>query len=414
MRSWTRSFLMFPIFLDLLSGSHGDVFRVPPLDVTQKDLLQLLELGDDIKFDVPALHVFGDSTVDSGNNNFLPSISKANFPPFGIDFADGKPTGRFSNGRTEADFIAQVVGLPFPPPCLGLSKETHKTLRTGVNYGSSACGILPDTGKFFGTCLSFDNQIDLFETTVKNLQPSFDGPESMANYLSKSLFFISIGSADVSMGYDILDNITKQKTPFPNFAQAISQKFSSKIQKLYDLGARKYLVNNIGMMGCSPVTLNSKIPMTATCDDEINKHAQIHNKLLSDLLQKLQSELSGSKFIKADVYKVFSDIFASPNSYERNIQMQSILFIIKIYNILISYLFNFHVGMTDTRDACCVAAEHGTRPCIRDLAPCNNRNEHVYFDPFHASESTNFILAKRCLKESSICTPISLVDLLRA
>ncbi|KAL5758393.1 hypothetical protein ACOSP7_021004 [Xanthoceras sorbifolium] len=299
MRSWTRSFLMFSIFLDLLSGSHGDVFRVPPLDVTQKDLLQLLELGDDIKFDVPALYVFGDSTVDSGNNNFLPSISKANFPPFGIDFADGKPTGRFSNGRTEADFI---------------------------------------------------------------------------------------GSADVSMGYDILDNITKQKTPFPNFAQAISQKFSSKIQKLYDLGARKYLVNNIGMMGCSPVTLNSKIPMTATCDDEINKHAQIHNKLLSDLLQKLQSELSGSKFIKADVYKVFSDIFASPNSY----------------------------GMTDTRDACCVAAEHGTRPCIRDLAPCNNRNEHVYFDPFHASESTNFILAKRCLKESSICTPISLVDLLRA
>ncbi|KAL5825268.1 hypothetical protein ACOSQ3_021331 [Xanthoceras sorbifolium] len=339
MRSWTRSFLMFSIFLDLLSGSHGDVFRVPPLDVTQKDLLQLLELGDDIKFDVPALYVFGDSTVDSGNNNFLPSISKANFPPFGIDFADGKPT-------------AQVVGLPFPPPCLGLSKEEHKTLRTGVNYGSSACGILPDTGKFFGTCLSFDNQIDLFETTVKNLQPWFDGPESMANYLSKSLFFISIGSAD----------------------------------KLYDLGARKYLVNNIGMMGCSPVTLNSKIPMTATCDDEINKHAQIHNKLLSDLLQKLQSELSGSKFIKADVYKVFSDIFASPNSY----------------------------GMTDTRDACCVAAEHGTRPCIRDLAPCNNRNEHVYFDPFHASESTNFILAKRCLKESSICTPISLVDLLRA
>ncbi|KAL5758332.1 hypothetical protein ACOSP7_020943 [Xanthoceras sorbifolium] len=386
MRSWTRSFLIFSIFLDLLSGSHGDVFRVPPLDVTQKDLLQLLELGDDIKFDVPALYVFGDSTVDSGNNNFLPSISKANFPPFGIDFADGKPTGRFSNGRTEADFIAQVVGLQFPPPCLGLSKEEHKTLRTGVNYGSSACGILPDTGKFFGTCLSFDNQIDLFETTVKHLQPSFDGPESMANYLSKSLFFISIGSADVSMGYDILDNITKQKTPFPNFAQAISQKFSSKIQKLYDLGARKFLVNNIGMMGCSPVTLNSKIPMTATCDDEINKHAQIHNKLLSDLLQKLQSELSGSKFIKADVYQVFSDIFASPNSY----------------------------GMTDTRDACCVAAEHGTRPCIRDLAPCNNRNEHVYFYPFHASESTNFILAKRCLKESSICTPINLVDLLRA
>ncbi|KAK0578813.1 hypothetical protein LWI29_016518 [Acer saccharum] len=90
-----------------------------------------------------------DSTVDSGNNNFLSSTSKSNYPPFGVDFADGKPTGRFSNGRIEADFIAQVVNLPFPPPCLGLSKEEHKTLRTGVNYGSSSCGVLTDIGKLF-------------------------------------------------------------------------------------------------------------------------------------------------------------------------------------------------------------------------------------------------------------------------
>ncbi|KAK3205592.1 hypothetical protein Dsin_019638, partial [Dipteronia sinensis] len=39
---------------------------------------------------------FGDSTIDSGNNNFLPSMSIANYPPFGVDFADGKPTGRFN------------------------------------------------------------------------------------------------------------------------------------------------------------------------------------------------------------------------------------------------------------------------------------------------------------------------------
>ncbi|KAH7564869.1 hypothetical protein JRO89_XS09G0049000 [Xanthoceras sorbifolium] len=97
------------------------------------------------------------------------------------------------------DVVAQAVGLPFPSPCLGLSKEEQKTLRTGVDSG---------------TCLRFDNQIDLFETTMKNLQPSFDSPESMANYLSKSLFFLSIGSVDVNMGYDILDNITNNKLLF--------------------------------------------------------------------------------------------------------------------------------------------------------------------------------------------------------
>ncbi|TXG47975.1 hypothetical protein EZV62_027269 [Acer yangbiense] len=106
MRSWT-SYFMFSLFLDLLLGSNGDVFRIPPLNVNQRDLLKLLELGDDIKFDVPTLYVFGDSTVDSGNNNFLPLTSKANCPSFKVDFADGKPTGRFSNGGIEADFISK-------------------------------------------------------------------------------------------------------------------------------------------------------------------------------------------------------------------------------------------------------------------------------------------------------------------
>lgn len=73
-------------------------------------------------------------------------------------------------------------------------------------------------------------QTGLFETTVKNLQPLFDSPKTMADYLSKSLFFISIGNADISTGYDFLDNTTKQQTPFPKFAQAISQKFSDNIK----------------------------------------------------------------------------------------------------------------------------------------------------------------------------------------
>jgi hypothetical protein len=50
----------------------------------------------------PALFVFGDSLIDSGNNNNLASLAKANYFPYGIDFADG-PTGRFCNGYTIVD-----------------------------------------------------------------------------------------------------------------------------------------------------------------------------------------------------------------------------------------------------------------------------------------------------------------------
>ena len=42
--------------------------------------------------------VFGDSLVDSGNNNYLPTTARADSPPYGIDYPTRRPTGRFSNG----------------------------------------------------------------------------------------------------------------------------------------------------------------------------------------------------------------------------------------------------------------------------------------------------------------------------
>lgn len=51
-----------------------------------------------------AMFVFGDSLVDSGNNNFLNSLAKANYIPYGIDYYMG-PTGRFCNGKTFIDFL---------------------------------------------------------------------------------------------------------------------------------------------------------------------------------------------------------------------------------------------------------------------------------------------------------------------
>lgn len=56
---------------------------------------------------VTAVLVFGDSTVDPGNNNYVRTIFKANFPPYGRDFANQVPTGRFTNGRLTPDFIGE-------------------------------------------------------------------------------------------------------------------------------------------------------------------------------------------------------------------------------------------------------------------------------------------------------------------
>jgi len=52
---------------------------------------------------VPAVMTFGDSTVDVGNNDYLHTIIKANFPPYGRDFANHVATGRFCNGKLATD-----------------------------------------------------------------------------------------------------------------------------------------------------------------------------------------------------------------------------------------------------------------------------------------------------------------------
>ena len=73
---------------------------------------------------VPAMFVFGDSLTDNGNNNDLTSLAKANYLPYGIDFAGG-PTGRFSNGYTMVDTIGTCVELM---PCCFCCMQKHAPL----------------------------------------------------------------------------------------------------------------------------------------------------------------------------------------------------------------------------------------------------------------------------------------------
>ena len=62
---------------------------------------------------VPAIMTFGDSTVDVGNNNYLPTIYKANYPPYGRDFVNHQATGRFCNGKLATDITGKFKAITF-------------------------------------------------------------------------------------------------------------------------------------------------------------------------------------------------------------------------------------------------------------------------------------------------------------
>ncbi|KDP21167.1 hypothetical protein JCGZ_21638 [Jatropha curcas] len=92
---------------------------------------------------VPCFFIFGDSLSDSGNNNDLETAARANYKPYGIDYPDG-PTGRFTNGKTIMDVVAEHLGFDHHiPPFRTASGDI---ILKGVNYASGSAGIFEETG----------------------------------------------------------------------------------------------------------------------------------------------------------------------------------------------------------------------------------------------------------------------------
>ncbi|CAN1843345.1 GDSL esterase/lipase At3g43570 [Linum perenne] len=103
-------------------------------------LLLLLHLMSPAAAEVPAVIVFGDSSVDAGNNNVISTLLKSNFQPYGRDFDGGRPTGRFSNGRIPPDYISQAFGLKSNIPAYLDPNYGIGDFATGVCFASAGTG----------------------------------------------------------------------------------------------------------------------------------------------------------------------------------------------------------------------------------------------------------------------------------
>ncbi|CAN1312518.1 GDSL esterase/lipase At1g74460 [Linum perenne] len=82
--------------------------------------------------------------------NLPKSLAQAALPWYGIDFGNGLPNGRFSNGRTVADIIGLLRHSQiYPPAFLDSSLSEDVILDQGVNFASGGGGILNETGGLF-------------------------------------------------------------------------------------------------------------------------------------------------------------------------------------------------------------------------------------------------------------------------
>ncbi|KVI01015.1 Lipase, GDSL [Cynara cardunculus var. scolymus] len=309
---------------------------------------------------ISAVFVFGDSTVDPGNNNYLPTVARGNFPPYGKDFVNHQPTGRFSNGRLVTDFIASFVGVkenvpPFLDPSL-----TIEDLMTGVSFASAGAGYDPFTSQL--------SQLELFRDYKRKMKVAV-GKERTDEIIKSAGYIVSSGTNDFAFNY--YGPVSVQRTLYPtissyqNFLWQIIEEF---LQDLLNEGAMKIGVVGVPPIGCLPaiITLNSKDPISGRqCIERFNAISRDYNQLLESNLKGLRR--TNTRVVYADIYTPIINMVQG----------------------------NTQIDFEEVHQGCCGSGLiEADFLCNRKSPLCSDVSKYVFWDAFHPTEIAYYVIFK--------------------
>ncbi|XP_010536421.1 PREDICTED: GDSL esterase/lipase At1g23500-like [Tarenaya hassleriana] len=307
----------------------------------------------------PAIFAFGDSILDTGNNNNLQTLSKCNFFPYGRDFIGGKATGRFGNGRVLSDIIAQGLGIKDLLSAYRDPNLSNNDILSGVCFASGGSGLDDITARSQGV-ISISDQLSDFKTYLKKLNNVTGSEEKAKEIISKSLFLISVGINDFALTYfSILSRRSQYNVP--EYTDQMITWTRSLLQNLYELGAKKFAVSGTLPLGCAPGVRNNTIG--GLCINSINKAVEMFNGKLSTELNNLNANLIGAKFVYIDLYNSVLDLINNPRKN----------------------------GFIHVADGCC---------CMSTVPiPCMDASQYVFWDFGHPTEKTYKTISPRIVKE---------------
>ncbi|KAJ9179460.1 hypothetical protein P3X46_011247 [Hevea brasiliensis] len=243
------------------------------------------------------LFFFGDGLYEVGNttnitrpDKYLPTYHA----PYGTNFFNHSATGRYSDGRIIPDFI----------------------------------------GIFIYFQVNLTGQVELFKKVKEIWGEHIQNDTEVSRRLQKAVYFISIGAQDY-INYEapyrrILDSTLEDK---------VVNNISDAIKNLYDLGAWRFVVQNVAKLGTIPFVRQI---FDDRSQELLSTRAQAHNGILPGKLKKL-----------IDYFIV--DIACCGNSTYRGQACGSL-----------DYEF-----------------------CV-----CGNKTEYLFFDGTHHTDAGNKVLAK--------------------
>ncbi|GAB4841290.1 hypothetical protein Ancab_022022 [Ancistrocladus abbreviatus] len=337
--------------------------------VTVVVLVELMLLG--LKAEAArAFFVFGDSLVDSGNNNYLVTTARADSPPYGIDYPTHRPTGRFSNGLNIPDLISEQLGAESTLPYLN-PQLTGEKLLVGANFASAGIGVLNDTGLQFLNTIKIFEQFQLFEQYQRRLS-ALIGKDAAVRRVNEALYLIVLGGNDFVNNYYLPYSARRRQLSLPAFAHLVITEYRKILTRLYELGARRVMVTGTGPLGCVPAELATS-SRNGECAPEPQRAADIFNPMLIQMLQDLNSEFRADVFIASNTGHRQNDFINNPEAF----------------------------GFVTSKVACCgQGAYNGVGLCNAASSLCPNRDQYAFWDAFHPTEKANHLIVQTMMTGS--------------
>ncbi|MED6138605.1 hypothetical protein PIB30_075848 [Stylosanthes scabra] len=331
-----------------------------------------------------AFFVFGDSLVDSGNNNYLPTTARADSRPYGIDYPTHRPTGRFSNGFNLPDIISQRIGSEPTLPYLSPELNGQKLL-IGANFASAGIGILNDTGIQFVRILRMYEQYELFQEYQVRLSAEV-GSEKAKKIVNGALVLITLGGNDFVNNYFVTPfSLRSRQFNISQFSRYLITEYAKILLRLYELGARRVLVSGTGPLGCVPSQLASK-SNNGECVPELQEAANIFNPLLVQMTKDLNSQVGSDVFVAVNAFVMHMDFVTKPEKF----------------------------GFVTSKVACCGQGKYngiGTCNALSNLCP--NRDVYAFWDAFHPTQrALRFIVDAIFAGTNDVISPMNLTTIM--
>ncbi|KAK9201397.1 hypothetical protein WN944_016599 [Citrus x changshan-huyou] len=322
-----------------------------------------------------AFFVFGDSLVDSGNNNFLATSARSNFPPYGVDYPTHRPTGRFSNGLNLPDIISKSILDTEPPlPYLNPQITNGQNLMMGANFASAGIGILNDTGLQFLNILRIHQQFALFQDYQTRLSKKI-GRGRAQELVSHALVLVTLGGNDFVNNYFLTPFAPRRRQfTLPQYCRYLISEYKKILMKLHELGARRVIVTGTGPLGCIPAELALSGSPNGECAPEPQQASQIYNSLLVQMIQELNNELNSDVFIASNAFDKNKDFISNPKNF----------------------------GFETSNVACCGQGPYnGLGTCNIFSNLCSDRSAFVFWDSYHPTERALRLIVQNIMTGST-------------